>query len=382
VKLFISGDIINKHSREQFVDVSLSEKIKESDYAICNLEGVFIPKNNKRFSYVFQQRETLGFLKEAGFKMMLMSNNHTADFGKEGLLETMEEIQKLSLDFMGAGFSIDEVYQARILEIKGLKIGLINLCEAQVGQFVTDQQEYGYAWIGHHLVDKLIVDTKAQVDHLLVLVHAGLEHYGLPLMEYRRLFRHYCDLGADAVVASHSHFTQGIEKYRDSLIFYSLGNFFFPYTSDSDSTNIENQSFSVVLDLDGKNMDYSLVYHSVDRLKVRLTSAEQSLIHVEELNAGLAEPLYSKLIHEIYLKAYYGLCHPLYKQSLMATDTYDNLSETVKFLVKYLFFRKKYWLKTQAKRDQTLLRLIENETYRYVVQYVLSLKQKDYEDRY
>ena len=48
-----------------------------------------------------------------------------------------------------------------------------------------------------------------------------------PSERQRQLARTMIDAGADVVVGSHPHVTQGAEYYRGKLIVYSLGNFVF-----------------------------------------------------------------------------------------------------------------------------------------------------------
>lgn len=45
--------------------------------------------------------------------------------------------------------------------------------------------------------------------------------------EWREIFKHWIDMGADAVIASHPHVPQGWEYYKGKPICYSLGNFCF-----------------------------------------------------------------------------------------------------------------------------------------------------------
>ena len=48
-------------------------------------------------------------------------------------------------------------------------------------------------------------------------------------MEQRRMAYKFIDAGVDIIAGHHSHCIQTIEKYKDGLIFYSLGNFLFDY---------------------------------------------------------------------------------------------------------------------------------------------------------
>jgi len=57
-------------------------------------------------------------------------------------------------------------------------------------------------------------------------MHWGQEHEPEDDRQ-KQLARLMIDSGADLVVGSHPHVTQGVEYYHDKLIVYSLGNFVF-----------------------------------------------------------------------------------------------------------------------------------------------------------
>jgi len=68
-----------------------------------------------------------------------------------------------------------------------------------------------------------------------VLCHWGYEYEQFPLPAHRRLAHALIDAGATVVIGHHPHVIQGIEYYKGKMIAYSLGNFFFPLESYSNS---------------------------------------------------------------------------------------------------------------------------------------------------
>lgn len=162
-------------------------------------------------------------LEEAGFNVFTLANNHAMDFGGDSLQYTISKFKNSTV--AGAG-TWDEAYQVKTVEVEGKRIGFLGLTHREFG-VLTEQREgaAGTAWMMHPCVDKLIMDAKQNVDYLFVLPHAGVEHEAYPLPELVSLYRHYIDLGADGVFASHPHIPQGWETYHDNPIYYSLGNF-------------------------------------------------------------------------------------------------------------------------------------------------------------
>ncbi len=251
--LFICGDIVNIRNADGIIcSDELADIIAGADCAVCNFEAPvsgFGSPRPKIGPHIAQFPETVEGLKKQGFDLLLLANNHIMDFGPEGLDATRERIAQAGLDCLGAGPDADAAYAPQIRTIAGLKVGMVNACEAQFGvlDHFAGEQEPGYAWINHPRIDTTILTLRRQCDFVIVFAHAGLENYPIPQKEWRARYRHFCDLGADAVIGSHPHVPQGYEEYRQSLICYSLGNFYFDFGKGKEP---ENRSFAVLLELE------------------------------------------------------------------------------------------------------------------------------------
>lgn len=368
ISLFIAGDVINQFNEQQFVGKGLIEDIKRCDYAICNLEGVLSPQEKPQSMQ--QMPSTINSLKEAGFNLLLLANNHIADYGPEALRRTIESIKKNNLDYIGAGFTIEETYKYFIAEIKNKKFAFINICEAQSGQFETERQHYGYAWLGHHLIDSMIHEAKLNADYVIVFPHAGLEHYQLPLQHYRDLYRHYCETGADCVIASHPHITQGVEKYGNSLIAYSLGNFYFPRKSDADRfSDKENNAFSLILQFSTNGISYSPIYHGIENQIVEKCQPIEST-DVEYLSSLLEEPKYKELLTKQNKEAFNKTILNLYRIIFNGYDDNISLLSKFKFFIRHIFVKES---EAQRKSKLKILKHINyNETYRFLTEETLN----------
>lgn len=363
VDMFICGDVINMFSSSQFIDQSLINSIKDTDYAICNFEGTCEYPEIKGKDMVHRP-ETLQLLENAGFDFLLLGNNHITDYGYDGLSNTLKCINKTKFEYIGAGLDYESTYAPIVKAIKGFKFGFINLCEAQVGHFSKKSQKYGYAWIGDKHVDNRILSLRKEVDYLLLFVHAGLENYKLPLIEFRDLYQHYCDLGVDVVIGSHPHIAQGIERYGSSIIFYSLGNFYFPTTQQNLERESWCKSFSIVLKFDSGVIDFDIIKHKTSNLLVSID--DKSSIDVDELSEELKNPFYLKEITKQNLLAFRELPFRLFREALNGTSHMDLFLYKIKFIVSYLFGRKSIYANSEYYRMSLLKRLVENETYRYL----------------
>jgi poly-gamma-glutamate synthesis protein (capsule biosynthesis protein) len=62
------------------------------------------------------------------------------------------------------------------------------------------------------------------VDHVVLMLHWGLEYSPLPTPEQVAFARAACDRGVSVILGHHSHCIQGVEHYRGGVIAYSLAN--------------------------------------------------------------------------------------------------------------------------------------------------------------
>lgn len=372
-KIFVSGDVVNYEKTDGLLcSDELADRITEADYAICNFEapiqgaGEAVKKSGVHHS---QLPQTISGLKEQGFDLLCLANNHMMDYGKTGLNKTIQEIKAANLECIGAGSNFREAYQPLIKEINGMKIGFINACEAQFG--VIDyfrETGAGYAWINHREIDEQIIALKKQCDFVILLAHAGLEHYDIPQKEWRHRYKHFCNIGADAIIGSHPHVPQGYEYHNDSIIFYSLGNFYF------DSKNFrakEDRSFSVILELEkNKSVNFIPVYHHKEKGTVQVSSPEKQ-IDLAGLNAKLEsnyENLHNKMSSEIYNNKVKG--NLIY--SLLTVPYDGSIKSSLKRILRRVIKNKK-----QGNRDLLLLHLLRNEAYYYAARHALELTTKE-----
>jgi len=314
ISIWACGDTVLNISNTKIISDELSEIITSSNISICNFEapvkskGTPIPKVGP---HVHQLKSAIGTIKNCGFDMLSLANNHIYDYGETGLKDTIDEITKNNLDYIGAGLTFDEAYSLMLKEIENTKIGFLAFCEAEFGALIEDEGRGGYAWINHPSVNNIIRDSKQKVDILILIVHAGVEEVPLPLPEWRARYRELCDLGADVVIGHHPHVPQGWEKYNESLIFYSLGNFYFDWDAFRDKEDI---SYSVLLKIENKKIDYKVITHKKVDECVEIVEDKSFKEYLDKLNIILKnnyleianqQSIYLyKTRYECYYKAY------------------------------------------------------------------------------
>jgi len=367
--LFICGDVLNyNQANGEICSTELAKIVSSADYSVCNFEapiGGYGSPQPKSGPHHFSRPETIKGIKQQGFDLLLLANNHIMDYGKAALHETIDRAVKLQLDTIGAGPNSNEAYRPLIKKIGDIKVGMINACEAQFGvlDYFEKENKAGYAWINHHFIDQNILKLKNLCDFVVVFSHAGLEHYPLPQKEWRARYKHFCDIGADIVVGSHPHIPQGYEKHKNSLIFYSLGNFYF---DSKNFVNKDNSSFALLLELTkNKPPGFQLIYHYQKDFQVHLAPKEKQA-DVAYLNRLLGES-YNAQSDQMSLSAYRKIKKNL-TYSLSPVPYDGGLKSSVRRMLRVLCRKGK-----KVDKEQLLLHLLRNEAYYYAARHALEI---------
>lgn len=373
VRIFVCGDVINHTSGLNFVGDDLVQEIQKADFSVCNFEGPEL-LNGQTAGCPHQVEGTAAYLRSIGFNLMLLANNHITELGLDGVKNSIEVIKKTKAKSIGAGLTFDDAYRPLVEVIGGKKIGFFNVCEAQVGQFLTNDQTYGYAWMGYRGLKNDIQKLSEQVDVVIVFVHAGLEHYPIPLPEIRELYRELCDAGASIIVGGHTHSAQGYEYYGEKLIIYSLGNFYYPHIDGSRPE--ENTSYSINILVDDKEViKVEPIHHHLYNGKVELLKDEEKQIDLQMLN-GLLQNDYDQHVNKMCVSAWDSVCSHLLAEAMCGHYEETSFFRWCKQCFRYGLFYKRLFINTQKRRDALILRLFENETYRWTITRALKIKTK------
>ncbi len=229
----------------------VSSLLSTSDFTIGNLESAIglggTPSVNKEYTFRANPKVLEG-VKWSGIDILSVANNHVLDYGTSAFYETLESIESVDLQYVGAGRNQAEAFKPVIQNKNGKKV--VFFAASRVipnGAWHAGQKWPGVA--GIYDPNKLLKSMEGfnQDDIVVVYLHWGVEKESIPKPYQRKLARLLIDNGADVVIGSHPHVLQGFEFYRDGLIAYSLGNFVF--------TNIKNNSMILTVHFDDKGIE-------------------------------------------------------------------------------------------------------------------------------
>lgn len=210
--------------------------LQNNDITIGNLEGAVTEAETKLAkTYTFKfHKEALPRLKAAGFNYLMLSNNHCYDYGEAGFKDTLAALAEYGIPTSGAGANAEKAKQFYRTEKKGQKFSIIScgMYPVEVTGFngkqtaTATQTRAGILWADDELI-AAVAKEKAAGNFVIVNVHGGTEYRFTPNKRQREFYHALCDAGADVVFGSHPHVLQPTERYKNSLIVYSLGNFIF-----------------------------------------------------------------------------------------------------------------------------------------------------------
>lgn len=244
------------------IDDELRNLVSSADYSVFNYESPIVTRTDskpivKAGPSLKSTVKAAQYIKDVGFKMATLANNHILDYGGEALVNTKEILETFQLDTVGAGKDIAEASRIFYKQICGKVFAFINCCEHEFS--IASETDAGANPLNPISQFYAIKEAKEKADFVIVIVHGGMEHFQLPSQRMVDTYRFFIDAGANVVVNHHQHCYSGYEEYNGGLIFYGLGNFCFdsfePLSSD---IAIWNEGYMVWLDFCQEKIKFKL----------------------------------------------------------------------------------------------------------------------------
>lgn len=240
--------------------------------------------------YVYKgSPDALPAMRDAGFDVMSLANNHALDQGLEGMRDTMKHLQEAGIGYMGVGENDTEAFAPLLMEAKGLKIAYIGVSEViPFASLKADSNVPGIAET-YDTTRTVAAIRKAEeeADIVVVMVHWGEDGKDIAEELQRDYARQYIDAGADLVIGSHPHVLQGFETYKGKWIAYSLGNFV--YASNPSGLLGETGVLDAVCDKEGECQLKFNPMHVIDSQPIPLEgeSAQKVLDRLTSVSFGV-----------------------------------------------------------------------------------------------
>ncbi|MEU7719079.1 CapA family protein [Streptomyces tibetensis] len=275
------------------------------DARIVNLEtsvtraGTFAPGKEIRYRMHPANLPALAVVRP---DVTVLANNHVLDFGRGGLLETLEALARAGLRTAGAGHDADEAYAPAVVPLAGGRRLRVFALGAQSSGIpsgwaaTTDRPGVAYLPALSPSVAQDVVRRPGRPGDLTVVsVHWG-SNWGYRVPREQVRFAHaLIDGGADVVHGHSSHHFRPLEVYRDRLILYGCGDFVDDYEGISGHEQYRDDlrlAFLVSLEADsGRLAGLRMVPLRARRMRLEPASGEDRVwlrATLERISGGAA----------------------------------------------------------------------------------------------
>jgi len=204
----------------------MAEKLAKYDYVIANLESPLTNKNNTlvcKSMHLRTPNVNVELLKHLHINAVSLANNHSYDFEKKGLEDTIKVLDSNGIEWFGAN-------SKHILkEINGKRVCFSGFCcysTNGTGYIETGKNGGINPLTYDNIMNQLNVDKENEAFSIMSF-HWGDEHTNYPKYEHIRVAEIIANKKDVIICGHHPHIIQGVEKIKNSLVAYSLGNCLF-----------------------------------------------------------------------------------------------------------------------------------------------------------
>lgn len=257
VTVAAAGDVGTGHEPPESSFAHVLELLRSADVRFAQVERLYSERGCFQTQgggfHTRQSARMAEAFKSVPFSVLSIGSNHTGDWGPEAVEDTVETFRRLGIPTVGAGRNIQEARQHAIVTAKGLRIAFLGYVSVMLPQYWATETRAGstpmrahtyyepyeyqpgaparivsvpYADDLAHLVEDVRC-AKQEADFVFVSLHWGVHYVPYPSDYQPVVARAAIDAGASAVLGHHPHQQQGMELYKNGVIFYSIGNLSF-----------------------------------------------------------------------------------------------------------------------------------------------------------
>lgn len=237
--LLIHDRVYNEAKTEDGYDFmpmieSLKPYIQEATVSFANQETMIGGEEIGLSSYPsFNSPKEVGdAVREMGFDIVSIANNHTLDRGEEAILSAIDYWNTLDIPYVGAYESAEDAQDIRVLETEeGLSLAFVAYTYGTNGIPVPAGKDYLVNFIDREKIAADIAKAKELADVVVTSLHFGEEYEIMPNDAQKDLVQFVTNEGADIILGHHPHVLQPVDWVEgkdghQAFVVYSLGNFF------------------------------------------------------------------------------------------------------------------------------------------------------------
>ncbi len=217
----------------------IEEQLKRADLAVANMEFPLGTPPYSGYPLFSAPESILWQAQKCGIDLFLLANNHLLDKGKRGFLNTIGCYEKAGARYIGIYRNKEEekLLNPVFYNIKGIRVALLNFSYGTNGFAVPEPCTMNMMDTLH--IKECITRAKSMgADIIICTPHWGEEYSLKPSGRQKEIARMLLREGVRIIVGSHPHVPQSAEYSKESILFYSLGNYISNQTTP-DYTQLE-----------------------------------------------------------------------------------------------------------------------------------------------
>ncbi len=232
------GRLMVKSNDWSYPFANVKDFLKRADLTFANFENPMSNRGVLLGSIYSFRADPLAIegMTTAGFDVVSIANNHIWDYGQDAFEDTRGILNENGITPVGGGDDFNQAHTAVIKDVKGTKIAFLAYTDL-LPKFLGSTN--ARPAVASPSVEQITVDVtraKQQADIVVTSFHWGEEYQTVHNPKQELLAHAAVDAGADLVIGHHPHVIQDVEKYKNSYIAYSLGNFVFDQNFSEDTS--------------------------------------------------------------------------------------------------------------------------------------------------
>ncbi len=222
---YVAQDVLNYLSKSDI-------RVGTLETAIGNEPTFYEEKMNRKADVIYVKDHDLIKIKQLSIDIISIANNHFFDLGPKGAEHTIQLLDEMGIEHIGAGKNIVEASKPVVKTINGKSVSFLAFCDWRdetVGwcPFATENEAGVNPMYDDYAIDE-IKKYKKQSDFVVVMPHWGKENTWVTTQHVFLLSQKMMNAGADLIIGSHPHRVQPVVNYKHASVAYSMGNFLFP----------------------------------------------------------------------------------------------------------------------------------------------------------
>ncbi|MFE6842761.1 CapA family protein [Streptomyces sp. NPDC057686] len=208
--------------------------VAAADLAICHHEIPYGRPGGPYTGYpAFKAPHQLAdALKDAGYDSCSTGSNHTLDDGYDGLVRTLEHLDRVGIKHVGSARSADEAKAPAVLSAGGAKVAQLDYTYGTNGIPVPADKPWSVNLLDQN---RIVADARAAraagANVVVLSVHWGTEWQTAPDQQQRDLAQALtASRGPDGlpdidlIIGTHNHVPQPYEKINGTWVVYGMGD--------------------------------------------------------------------------------------------------------------------------------------------------------------